>query len=112
MENLEAWANGRRTTLPTLGPLAAIARPIELSRFMGRWYVVANIPTYFDRDTVNNTEDYTLDEANRRVQVSFRYSNKGLTKTEEILQRAAVKNEAGTEWAISPKVGVYSPLSP
>uniref|UniRef100_A0A7S3RM64 Lipocalin/cytosolic fatty-acid binding domain-containing protein n=1 Tax=Strombidinopsis acuminata TaxID=141414 RepID=A0A7S3RM64_9SPIT len=84
--------------------------PFELPRFMGRWYVLANIPTVFDKDTVNNMEDYTLDEAGKTVDVNFTYYSKDLKKKSELKQRAAVKNEAGTEWAISPKLGVYLPL--
>lgn len=124
MRNMDDWANGRRPAdlreraedqasgvQARIAPLVAMERPIELERFMGRWYVHANIPTYFDRGTVNNTEDYTLDETKKTVHVSFCYCDKELTKTSKLLQRAAVKNDASTEWAISPKIGLYLPVA-
>lgn len=77
---------------------------------MGRWFVIANIPTRFDRDTVNNTEDYVWDEAQKVVNVKFSYSNRALTKTSVLEQQASVQNEANTQWLISPKFGFVLPI--
>jgi dehydrogenase/reductase SDR family protein 12 len=119
MSNLDDWTNGRRPTnlaersealaacaQARQAPLQAMDRPIDLQRFMGRWYVVANIPTIFDRNTVNNIEEYTYDEARQGVNITFSYSNVELTKTSCMKQRAAMMNEAKTEWKLSSKVGV------
>jgi dehydrogenase/reductase SDR family protein 12 len=124
MEQLEAWANGRRPTdlaarcsaveecaTAREQPLKAMDRPIELSRFMGRWYVIANIPTFFDKGTINNIEEYSFDEASGVIQVDFSYSNPSLTKTSCLQQRASVVNELNTQWKLSPKIGFYLPLS-
>jgi len=125
MKNLEDWANGRkpqdlteRHELRTAGsearkkPLEALDQPIELSRFMGRWYVQCNIPTYFDRDTANNVEDYALDEATGKIQVTFTYSDKdNSAKTSQVLQRASVENEFKTRWSLAVKLGFYWPLN-
>jgi dehydrogenase/reductase SDR family protein 12 len=91
--------------------LCAMPDPIERSRFMGRWYVLANIPTFADKNTINNTEDYVWDEAKGVIKVKFGYSKaKNPKKRYEILQRAAIKNTANTEWAINPKFGIYLPI--
>lgn len=124
MQNLDNWANGRRppdlaeqAELQAAGadalvcPLAAMERPIDIGQFMGRWYVISNIPTPFDKGTVNNVENYTYDRAKRGIGVDFYYSNKELTKTSLLKQWATVKNEANTAWGISPKVGIYLPTS-
>jgi dehydrogenase/reductase SDR family protein 12 len=122
--NFDDWANGRRpqnllkmhemrlagSEARRSGPLEALDRPIELSRFMGRWYVVYHIPTYFDRDTANNIEDYAFDEASGTIEVTFTYSDKDLSKTSQVLQKARVENEFNTRWSLSPKIGVYVPL--
>eukprot|EP00932_Pfiesteria_piscicida_P020397 SRR837773.720.p1 GENE.SRR837773.720~~SRR837773.720.p1 ORF type:complete len:501 (+),score=205.17 SRR837773.720:225-1505(+) len=123
MKHLDDWANGRKpenlteqneildeSSKAREAPLAALDRPIDLSRFMGRWFVVANIPTFADRDTVNNIEDYTYDEASKTINVCFTYSNKEKTKTSQVLQRARVENEQNTRWSLSPKFGVFLPL--
>jgi dehydrogenase/reductase SDR family protein 12 len=93
------------------GMLRASQDPIEIQRFMGRWYVMANIPTFADRNTINNTEDYVWDEEKGRVKVKFGYSKpKNPKKCYEVLQRATIKNQAKTQWSISPKFGVYLPI--
>jgi len=123
MQNLDDWANGRRpkdlaeqahlhkaSSEARLQPLTALERPIELSRFMGKWYVIRNIPTALDRDTVNNIEDYSYDEATKTIKVDFTYCNKSLTKKSRLLQKAKVANEFNTHWTLSPKFGLYLPL--
>lgn len=47
-----------RTALP---PLEAVAQ-VDLQRFMGDWYVIANIPTYVEKGAHNAVESYHLDE--------------------------------------------------
>jgi dehydrogenase/reductase SDR family protein 12 len=94
------------------GALKAMEEPIEIDRFMGRWYVIANIPTFADKGTINNTEDYSWDSSKNLVQISFGYSKPSKpTKRTEILQRATVVNDAKTQWALSPKLGIYLPIN-
>ena len=58
------------------------ARPIEpvahvdLDRFMGDWYVIASIPTRFDRGAYNAVESYALGRDNR-IDTVFRYRQDG-----------------------------------
>jgi len=33
---------------------------LDLERFMGDWYVIANIPTFIEKNTSNNLEQYAL----------------------------------------------------
>jgi apolipoprotein D and lipocalin family protein len=42
----------------TIKPLPAV----ELERFMGPWYVIANIPTFIEKDAHNAVESYRLDD--------------------------------------------------
>jgi len=35
---------------------------VDLERFMGDWYVIANIPTFIERDAHNAVESYRLDD--------------------------------------------------
>lgn len=123
MRNLDDWSNGRRpqdlmrkseeqalSSAASKVPLTALDRAIELDRFMGRWYVVLSIPTFFDRDTVNNVEEYTYDEATQTIDVVFSYCDKNMSKTSQLKQRAKVVNDMNTQWSLKPKVGVYLPL--
>jgi apolipoprotein D and lipocalin family protein len=47
---------------------------VDLSRYMGDWYVIAAIPTYFEKDAYNAVETYRL-QADGRIATSFRYRN-------------------------------------
>lgn len=41
-------------------PLATVQR-VDLQRFMGDWYVIANIPTFIEKGAHNAVESYRLD---------------------------------------------------
>jgi apolipoprotein D and lipocalin family protein len=43
-------------------PPIALAPKVDLQRFMGDWYVIANIPTPLERGAHNAMESYRLDE--------------------------------------------------
>lgn len=63
-----------RTTILTLSGFALVsacqAAPppletvdyVDLERFMGDWYVIANIPTFFEQGAHNAVESYRLDD--------------------------------------------------
>ena len=38
---------------------------VDLKRFMGDWYVIANIPTFIEKGAVNAVESYELDSKGR-----------------------------------------------
>ncbi|MEM9620374.1 MAG: lipocalin family protein [Pseudomonadota bacterium] len=49
-----------------------VTEDLDLPRFMGKWYVIANIPTVFERDAYAATEEYRwLGE--QKVATTFRY---------------------------------------
>jgi len=58
---------GRRAAppLPTAGT-------VDLPRFMGRWYVIASIPTWLEKGALDATERYTL-QPDGTVDIDFRY---------------------------------------
>ncbi len=52
-------------------PLAAVPR-VDLQRFMGDWYVIANIPTFIEKGAHNAVESYRLD-ADGTIAVTFAF---------------------------------------
>jgi apolipoprotein D and lipocalin family protein len=42
-------------------PTIPTAKSVDVPRFMGDWYVIANIPTWPERDAYNAIESYKLD---------------------------------------------------
>lgn len=58
--------------MPTIPTVAAL----ELERFMGDWYVIASIPTSFEKDAFNAIETYRLDD-DGSIETTFRFNRGG-----------------------------------
>ena len=58
----------------TMKPIHTVEH-VDLNRFMGDWYVIANIPTFIEKDAYNAIESYRLDD-DGTVATTFRF-NKG-----------------------------------
>lgn len=121
MAGLDDWSSGRGPTAdsgasaatPDTGKkLRELERAIDIKAFMGRWFVVAGIPTYFEQDKMNSIEDYEWDEAKERINVVFRMQSTAESKPTVLLQRATIANKAtNTKWHLNPKFGVFLPLA-
>jgi len=48
---------------------------VDINRFMGDWYVIANIPTFIEKEAYNAVESYRLAD-NGNIETTFRF-NKG-----------------------------------
>ncbi|MEM7282877.1 MAG: lipocalin family protein [Pseudomonadota bacterium] len=46
---------------------------VDLPRFMGKWYVIASIPTFLEKDIFNATETYELLDGNK-VATTFSFN--------------------------------------
>lgn len=44
------------------GPEMKTVDHVDLDRFMGPWYVIANVPTFLEKDAHNAVETYTLND--------------------------------------------------
>ena len=58
----------------TMKPIHTVEN-VDLNRFMGDWYVIANIPTFIEKDAYNAIESYRLED-DGTVATTFRF-NKG-----------------------------------
>jgi len=56
----------------TSTPIRTVPK-VDLERFMGDWYVVANIPTFIEREAHNAVESYELVN-DRQVATTFRFN--------------------------------------
>jgi apolipoprotein D and lipocalin family protein len=57
-------------------PPITTAPSVELSRFMGPWYVIGNIPTSLEREAFNPVESYRLD-ADGTIYTTFSFRKGG-----------------------------------
>jgi apolipoprotein D and lipocalin family protein len=76
---------------------------VDIQKFMGRWYVIANIPTFVEKGAHNAVETYTWNEKKQRIDIDFRF-NKDSPHGEEKTypQKAWVYSESGNEWRVQP----------
>ena len=61
----------------TMTPPLQTVEHVDLPRFMGDWYVIANIPTFIERDAYNAIESYEL-VSDRKVATTFRFNQGAL----------------------------------
>jgi apolipoprotein D and lipocalin family protein len=57
-------------------PPIALAAQVDLARFMGDWYVIANIPTFIEKGAHNAVESYRLAE-DGTVETTFTFRADG-----------------------------------
>lgn len=55
-----------------------LAPAVDLPRYMGDWYVIANIPTSIEKDAWNAKESYRL-EPDGKVAITFTFNDGGFT---------------------------------
>ncbi len=58
------------------GPEMKTVEYVDLDRFMGRWYVIANIPTFLEKGAHNAVETYALDD-DGSIQTTFTFLKDG-----------------------------------
>jgi apolipoprotein D and lipocalin family protein len=49
---------------------------VDLDRFMGDWYVIANIPTFLEKDAYNAVESYAMND-DGSIQTTFEFRKGG-----------------------------------
>ncbi len=62
-------------------PISTVSK-VDLDRFMGDWYVIANIPTFIEKGAVNAVESYRLNE-DGTVATTFRFREGSSTGEEK-----------------------------
>ena len=60
----------------TMKPIYTV-ETVDLKRFMGDWYVIANIPTFIEKDAYNAMESYRLNE-DGTVATTFKFNKGGM----------------------------------
>ncbi len=68
---------------------------VDLERFMGDWYVIANIPTFVEKDAHNAVETYRLEE-DGTVATTFTFRDGGFDgKVKQYHPRGFVRENTG-----------------
>jgi apolipoprotein D and lipocalin family protein len=85
---------GSAPTIPTVDSL-------DLKRFMGDWYVIASIPTVFEKEAFNAVESYRLD-ADGSVETTFRFNKGGFDGPEKVYTSRAfvIDTDSNAHWGM------------
>lgn len=77
---------------------------VDIPKFMGDWYVIANIPTFVEKGANNAIESYSWNAQENRIDVDFHYnadSPKGPIK--KYPQKAWIYDKkTNAEWRVQP----------
>ncbi len=84
-------------------PLSTVSY-VDISKFMGDWYVIANIPTFVEKGANNAIESYSWNSLEDRIDVDFHYnadSPNGPLK--KYPQKAWIYDkQTNAEWRVQP----------
>lgn len=82
-------------------PLKKVDR-VDLDKFMGRWFVIANIPTILEEGAHNAVETYTWNEKEQRIDVLFEFNQDSFEgKKKTLTQKAFIYDtQTNAEWRI------------
>ncbi len=76
-------------------PTLPVAQDVDLDRFMGDWYVIANIPTRFEVGAHNAVESYRLDR-DGSIATTFTYRDGAFDGPEKVMHpRGFVREGTG-----------------
>jgi len=83
----------------TTHPPLETVEHVDLERFMGDWYVIANIPTFVEKGAHNAVESYRLDE-DGTIATTFTFRKNSFDGAEKkYTPRGFVRNpETNAEW--------------
>jgi len=76
---------------------------VDLERFSGDWYVLALIPTVFEKEASKGIENYSIDEQGN-IEVRYTFTKEGRGSKEKVMyQRGWVYNkQTNAEWRVRP----------
>lgn len=81
-----------------------VVTEVDIPRFMGDWFVIASIPTPFEKGVYNGLESYKWNEEAKRVDISFTYRKGGFNgKKGEITQKGWILDDnTKSHWVVQP----------
>lgn len=79
------------------------AEYVDLERFSGDWYVIALIPTIFEKDAANGIENYSIDEEGK-IKVEYTFRKDSPDGKEKIMHQTGrvYNNETNADWRVVP----------
>ena len=82
-------------------PPMATVEYVDRERFMGDWYVIANIPTFLEKDAFNPVESYALNE-DGTIATTFTFNDGAFDGEEKVYHpQGFIRNsDTNAEWGM------------
>ncbi len=83
-------------------PAVRTVPKVDIQKFMGKWYVIANIPTFIEKGAHNAVETYTWNEKENRIDVNFEFRKNSFEgEKKNYPQKAFIHDKtSNAEWRI------------
>ncbi len=73
---------------------------VDIERYMGDWYVIANIPTFLERDVYNAVESYSLND-DGTIATVFTFRKGGFDgEPKRYTPTGYIRSESNAEWGM------------
>lgn len=85
------------------GPLKTVEK-VDIQKFMGRWYVIANIPTFLEKGAHNAVETYTWNKEENRIDIDFKFNADSFDGKEKSIPQKGWIHDSSTNayWKVQP----------
>ena len=82
------------------GPMKTV-KHVDIGRFMGTWYVIANIPTFLEKDAHNAVETYSLNnDGTIATRFTFRKDSFEGKNKEYNMKAYVLDEQSGARWGM------------
>jgi apolipoprotein D and lipocalin family protein len=85
--------------MPAMDPIATVPS-VDLPRFMGDWYVIANIPTFLEKESFAATESYRREPDGTIATVFTQRKGSLDAPVKRYTQRAFVSDTSNAVWGM------------
>ena len=76
------------------------AKDVDLKRFMGKWYVIANIPTFIEKGAHNAVESYAMNE-DGTIATTFSFNKNSFSGEKKVYRPTGfVSEHDASEWGM------------
>lgn len=77
---------------------------VDLDKYMGSWYIIANIPTFMEKESVNAMESYRWDASQERIYIDYSHHHlEPQGPVTSYLQEAWIQDQhSNAEWKVRP----------
>lgn len=81
-----------------------VVKEVDIKRFMGDWFVIATIPTPFEKGVYNGVETYHWNDKEQRIDVTYSFRKDGFNgERDEITQKGWIQDPVGkAHWKVQP----------